>query len=72
MAVYLVKLPASSANQLVNGVDAIIVEAAGGPAAITAAQASSNAPNDTAWADATATVLTAGTIYFEGKLVSSI
>jgi hypothetical protein len=72
MAVYLVKLPASAMNSLVNNVDCMVVEAASGGAAITQAQASLNTPNDTAWATATATALAAGTIYLEAKLVSSV
>lgn len=72
MAVYLVKLPASAKSALINGVDCMVVEAASSGAAITQAQASSNAPNDTAWAAATATALSAGTIYLEAKLVSSV
>jgi hypothetical protein len=72
MAVYLVKLPASAAKQLVNGVDAIVVEAVDGPSAITAAKDSTNTPNDASWDAATATLLTGGTIYFEGTLVSSV
>jgi len=72
MAVYLVKLPDSAKSGLVNAVDVIVVEAASGPAAITAAKASTNTPNDVAWDSATAVVCTAGTIYLEGKLVSSI
>lgn len=72
MAVYLVKLPASAKNQLVNEVDCMVVEAASGPAAITQAQASANTPVDAPWAAATATALSAGTIYLEAKLVSSV
>jgi hypothetical protein len=72
MAVYLVKLPASAKGQLINDVDAIVVEAASGPAAITAAKVSANTPVDAPWDAATAVLLSAGTIYFEGKLVSSV
>lgn len=72
MAVYLVKLPSSGKTNVINGVDAIIVEAASGPAAITQAQASTNTPVDAPWGAATAVLLSAGTIYFEGTLVSSV
>lgn len=72
MAVYLVKLPASAKSEVYNEVDCMVVEAASGGAAITAAQASVNAVNDAAWAAATATALSAGTIYLQAKLISSV
>ncbi len=72
MAVYLVKLPVSAKNTLQNEVDCMVVEAASGGAAITQAQAGSESVNDTAWAAATATALSAGTIYLQAKLVSSV
>jgi hypothetical protein len=70
MAVYMVKLPASAKNILQEGVDVMVVEAASSGAAITAAQGASNSINDTAWADATATQLTGGTVYLQARFVA--
>lgn len=72
MPVYLVKLPNSAKSTLQNEVDFIVVEAASGPAAITQAQAASESYNDVAWAAATAVLLTAGTVYLQAKLVTSV